>query len=198
MERLVNSILYCLIHACRQLKESPEEADESEAQSYTSLYRATRTTALKCLSKLFQNAQSFDWTPYQDAMVREIISPRIEKLPVETTQGVSGTLKLLGTWSVLAKPALLFSIDERILPKLVECITLEKTKDDVKIYVLNIIRNLVKLALAPAAESEYNELIRSELLGKNIDLILLETGNSLAIPAGCQPRLVVYGRRDCR
>ena len=179
MDQLVNAVLYCLIQACRQLKENPEEVEDSDTHSFTSLYRATRTTALKCLSKLFQNAQTFDWTPYQEAMVTEIISPRIEKLPVETTQGVSGTLKLLGTWAALPRSALFFSIDERVLPKLVECLALEKTKDEVKIFVLNIIQHLVRLSLAPAAESEYNEMIRSELLDRNMDLILKETGNLL-------------------
>ncbi|KAH8891859.1 hypothetical protein GQ53DRAFT_138709 [Thozetella sp. PMI_491] len=179
MEKLVNSVLYCLILACRRLEGVGDEAEEPDAISFTSLYRSARTTSLKCLSKLFQNAQSFDWTPYQEAIVGEIISPRIDKLPAETTQGVSGTMKLLSTWSALPKPAMFFSTDSRMLPKLIECIALEKTKDEVKIYVLDIVRNLVRLAQAPATESEYNDLIRSELLQPNIDLILKEIGSLL-------------------
>jgi len=179
MEALVNAVLYCLIWACRQLREDGEDADEEDTTSNTSLYKVARTTALKCICKLFQNAQSFDWTPYKDAIVSEAISPRIDKLPVETTQGVSWTLKLLATWSVLSKPAIFLSIDARILPKMIECLGLEKTKDEVKVFILTIVRNLVKLALAPAAESEYNELIKSELLDPNVDLLFKNIGDLL-------------------
>jgi U3 small nucleolar RNA-associated protein 20 len=179
MEALVNAVLYCLIEACRQVRDENEDTDEAEATTNKSLYKVSRVTGLKCLCKLFQNGHYFDWTPYQDAMVAEIISPRIEKLAAETTQGVSGTWKLLATWSVLPKPALFLSIDGRILPNIMECLGLRKAKDEVKMFALNIVRNLVKLAVAPASESECNELIKSELLDPNIDLILKQIGDML-------------------
>ncbi|KAH8905191.1 hypothetical protein BR93DRAFT_772112 [Coniochaeta sp. PMI_546] len=179
MEPLVNAVLYCLIEACRQLREDGEDADDAEATTNKSLYKVARTTALKCLCKLFQNAQSFDWTPYQNAMVTEVISPRIEKLAAETTQGISGTWKLLATWSVLPKSALFLSIDDRILPNIMECLGRGKAKDEVKVFALTIVRNLVKLAVAPVEESEYNDLIKAELLDPNIDLILKQIGDML-------------------
>ncbi|KAK4192841.1 small subunit processome component 20 [Podospora australis] len=173
MESLVNVVLFCLISACRQVGEGiDEDAEETEKIQDASLYKVIRTTALKCLSKLFQNDQDFDWNPYQDAMVKEIISPRINKLPAETTQGVSATWKLLSTWSALPKTALFFSIDERIVPKIVETFAIEKTRDEVKAFALDILRNLINLAQAPASESEFNELIKSELLDPNVDLML--------------------------
>ncbi|KAK3990360.1 small subunit processome component 20 [Cladorrhinum sp. PSN332] len=181
MESLVNAVLFCLISACRQVGGSTDDqdAEESEEIQNASLYKVIRTTSLKCLCKLFQNDQGFDWTPYQEVMVKEIISPRIEKLPVETTQGVSATWKLLGTWSVLPKAAMFFTIDERIVPKIVETLGIEKTRDEVKIFALDILKSLIGLAQAPAAESEFNELIKSELLDPNIDLILKEIGSLL-------------------
>jgi U3 small nucleolar RNA-associated protein 20 len=179
MESLVNAVLYCLIEACRQLRDDGEDGEDAEAATNKSLYKVARTTALKCLCKLFQNAQSFDWTPYQDAMVREVISPRIEKLAAETTQGISGTWRLLATWSVLPKPALFLAIDDRILSNIMECLGRGKAKDEVKLFALNIVRNLVKLAVAPAEESEYNELVKAEVLDPNIDLILKQIGDML-------------------
>ncbi|KAL2016909.1 hypothetical protein VTK56DRAFT_2870 [Thermocarpiscus australiensis] len=182
MDSLVNAVLYCLILACRQLGGSSEDHDpdeESDLVQNASLYKVVRTTALKCLCKLFQNAQSFNWTPYQEVVVREIISPRIEKLPAETTQGVSAIWRLLATWSALPKAALFLSIDNRILPKIVETIGVEKAKDEVKIFALDILKSLISLAQAPAAESEFNELIKSELLDPNIDLILKEISGLL-------------------
>lgn len=181
METLVNAVLYCLVYACRQLGGSADdqEAEEQDQVQNSSLYKVIRTTALKCLCKLFQSGQDFDWTAYQELMVKEIISPRIEKLPVESTQGVSATWRLLSTWSVLPKPALFFSIDKRILPKVVETLGIEKAKDDVKVFALDILKNLIGLAQAPATESEFNELIKSELLDPSVDLILKEIGGLL-------------------
>ncbi|KXX80806.1 Small subunit processome component 20 [Madurella mycetomatis] len=179
MEALVNAVLYCLVYACRQVGSSLEGGSEEVDQvQNASLYKVVRTTALKCLCKLFQNAQSFDWIPYQDVMVKEIISPRIEKLPAETTQGVSATWKLLATWSVLPKSALFLSIDRRILPKIVETLG-QKARDEVKVFSLNILKNLINLVQAPATESEFNELIKSELLDPNIDHILKEISHLL-------------------
>ncbi|KAK3941104.1 small subunit processome component 20 [Diplogelasinospora grovesii] len=192
MELLANAVLYCLIYACRQLRESPSKAEDAEEKEEddeeeeegapiqnASLLKVIRTTALKCLCKLFQHAQTFDWTPYQEAMVAEVISPGIEKLSVETTQGVSGTWRLMGTWAALPKTALLLAIDRRILPNIVACLGLLKTKDEVKLYALDILKSLSNLAQASAAESEFNELIRAELLDPNIDLILKEIGGLL-------------------
>jgi U3 small nucleolar RNA-associated protein 20 len=173
MEPLVNAVLYCLIYACRQLGGSSEEdAEEVDQTQNASLFKVVRTIGLKCLCKLFQNAEDFDWTPYKEMMVKEIISPRIEKLPAETTQGVSATWKLLSTWSALPKSASFLSIDTRILPKVVETLGIEKSRDEVKVFALEMLKNLINLAQAPAEESEFNELIKSELLGPNIDLIL--------------------------
>ncbi|KAK0728930.1 armadillo-type protein [Apiosordaria backusii] len=174
VESLVNAILLCLISACRQVgvTTEDEESEETEHVKDVALYKVIRTISLKCLCKLFQNEQSFDWTPYQETMVKEIISPRIEKLAVETTQGVSATWKLLGTWAALPKTAMFLAIDERIVPKIVETFGIEKTRSEVKIFALDILKSLVGLARAPAQESEFNELIRSELLDPNVDLIL--------------------------
>ncbi|KAJ4296175.1 U3 snoRNP protein, partial [Collariella sp. IMI 366227] len=178
---LVNAVLYCLIYACRQLGGSSEdqEAEDADQVQNASLFKVVRTTALKSLCKLFQNAEDFDWTPYQELMVKEIVSPRIEKLPAETTQGISATWKLLGTWAALPKSAIFLSIDKRIVPKVVETLGIEKAKDEVKVYALEILKNLINLAQAPAEESEFNKSIKGELLDPNIDLILKEISGLL-------------------
>ena len=97
---------------------------------------------------------------------------------METTQGISGLLQLMSTWSVLPKSALFLgphgkSLPEGVLPKLITCLSIEKTKDEVKIFVLGILQSLVKLALAPANESEFNEVIKDELLDPNAEAMLV-------------------------
>ncbi|EOO00483.1 putative u3 small nucleolar rna-associated protein 20 protein [Phaeoacremonium minimum UCRPA7] len=173
MEPLVNAVLYCLISTCRKLQATNEDNDEEDGErSENSLLKVARTTSLKCLCALFRNNTSFDWTPYREHMVSEAISPRIEKLALETTQGVSWTWRILETWSLLPRNALFLSLDQRIIPEITKSLSIEKGKDEPKIFALGIIRNLVKLAQAPAAESEFNELIQAELLDPNIDGIL--------------------------
>ncbi|SPN96831.1 related to papaya ringspot virus polyprotein [Cephalotrichum gorgonifer] len=183
METLLNSILYCLIFACRQLEGSNVDQVESEEvedqPNNTSLLRVSRTTAMKCLISLFRNAPVFDWTPYTDIIVKEVVSPRIEKLPVETSQGVSGIMQLLSTWSTMPQEAMLLSIDDRVVPQLVECLAVEKGKPVVKVFVLGIIRNLVGLAKAPVEESVNNELIKVELLSPVLDKLLENITNLL-------------------
>ncbi|WAO83743.1 DRIM domain-containing protein [Fusarium falciforme] len=184
VETLLNAVLYCLVFACRQLSghgadpENPLDEEEEEKASTHSLLRVIRSTGLKCLNALFQNAQSFQWAPYQDIIIEEVVVPRLDNLPIETTQGVSGMLQLFSTWSVLPRVALFLAphdkvLPDGVLPKVIETLS-TKGKDEVKIHVLAIIRNLVKLATAPAQESEYNEVIKAELLDTNAAAILAQ------------------------
>lgn len=209
MDTLVNTVLYCLVFACRRLSGAVAEADadvpeEEEKASTHSLLKSTRSTGIKCLIALFQNAQDFQWEPYQDIIIEELVAPRHENLPAETAQGVSGMLQLLSTWSNLPKAALFFAphgsaLPNGALPKAVACIGFEKSKESVKIYVLEILRNLARLALASAAESEFNEVIKAELLDPNATAILdnittvLRTGDisNALMEAGIETILVL-------
>ncbi|KAH7163110.1 armadillo-type protein [Dactylonectria estremocensis] len=182
LDRILNAVLYCLVYACRQLSGNAQDAEnvpdeEEEKASTQSLLRMTRSTGLKCLVALFQNAQTFQWGPYQDLILEEVVAPRLENLPIETAQGISGMLQLLSTWSILPSVAMFFAphvkiLPVGILPKVVECLSVVKAKDEVKIHVLTIVRNLVKLATAPAQESEFNEVIKAEILDPNAGAIL--------------------------
>ncbi|KAI1078244.1 armadillo-type protein [Whalleya microplaca] len=180
-DKILNAVLYCLVLASRRLAQVHEDSEENPP-AHESLLRVVRSTSLKCLISLIRNAPLFDWTPYKDVFIKEVVSPRLEKLPVETTQGVSGTLQFISTLSLLPKTVLFLAIDERLIRKLMECLTLEKTKDDVKTFALGVIRSLVNLSQQPAGESEFNELIKEELLDPNIIFIL----NSISIALKAQ------------
>lgn len=184
MDTLVNTILYCLVYSCRQLGNAASDADaendeagDGEKVSTQSLLKATRTTGIKCLIVLFQNATDFQWDPYQDLILEEVVAPRSEKLPIETAQGISGMLQLLSTWANLPKAALFLAphgdvLPDGILPKVIACLVAEKAKEEVKAYTLTMLRNLAKLAMAPASESEFNDIIKAKLLGPNAGVIL--------------------------
>ncbi|KAK0392685.1 hypothetical protein NLU13_2180 [Sarocladium strictum] len=195
METLLNSVLYCLIFASRNLnqtaqgatagqdEEGDSDADQDPSDSQ-GLLKSIRTVGIKCLVALFQNGQSFQWEPFHEVIIDEIVAPRASKLPQENAQGVSGMLQLLSTWSKLPKAALLLgpqgaSLPEGILPKVVEIIALEKAKTEVKVHALGMVESLSKLALAPASESEFNDLIQSEVIAPCLPLILTNLSNLL-------------------
>ncbi|CAK7229741.1 U3 snoRNP protein [Sporothrix bragantina] len=180
LDSLVNATLYCLICASRGLQNSSsatteqngeeenEEGGDSTKSANTSLLRTAKTAALRCLCALFRNAPDYDWVTYRDAIVAEVISPVIERLPQETTQGVSWTWKLLSTWAQLPQCALFLSADARILPKILESLA-AKAKDVVKIHALSIVNSLVQL-------SATQEDVLNELLMPNMDMALLRLG----------------------
>ncbi|KAG6036880.1 hypothetical protein E4U41_005463 [Claviceps citrina] len=183
MDVLVNSVLYCLVFSSKQLagsaatEEEDKEEEDADKISDLSLLKTIRTVGIKCLTSLFQNAQNFQWDPYRELIIEDVVAPRLANLSAETTQGISALLHLFATWSVLPKAALFLGpldnvLPEGVLPAIIDCISREKTKDEVKIFVLDILQNLVKLSLAPAHESEFNDIIKAELLEANATSIL--------------------------
>ncbi|KAI1740120.1 armadillo-type protein [Xylaria scruposa] len=181
MDRILPAIMYCLVSSCRKLQKAVDEVeeDEEETSSQNSLFRTVRSTALKCVISLLQNAPAFDWTPYREVLIKEAVSPRLEKLATENAQGISGILQLLSTISQIPKTVLLFTVDNRAIPKLMELVAFAKSKDNVRIFALEILRNLVKMSQLPATECEFNELIVEELIEPNVNLILETVGQVL-------------------
>lgn len=186
MDQLVNAVLYCLFSASRNLhqaEQQDEEEDDSSVDdkktSNTSLYKVARTTSLKCLCALIRNNQNFDWAPYQEAIVSEIVSPVVRMPSEEMAQGISWTWRLLETWSLLPRTASILAIDQDVMPKIADCVGFGKSKNEVRIFALGIIQNLVKLAQAPETGSEFDGLIKAELLDPSADKILSEISGYL-------------------
>ncbi|KAI0200266.1 armadillo-type protein [Astrocystis sublimbata] len=183
MDRILPALLYCLVSSCRKLQKTAnlenEQEEEEEAASHISLYRNVRTTSLKCVISLFQNAPGFDWNPYREILIKEPVSPRLDKFAIENAQGISGTLQLLSTISQIPRTALFLTVDDRIIAKLMELVAFAKSKEDVRIFSLGILRNVIKLSQLPATECEFNELIAEELIEPNVNLILETVGRVL-------------------
>ncbi|KAI9171464.1 U4 small nucleolar RNA-associated protein [Paramyrothecium foliicola] len=192
MDTLVNAVLLCLGYACRHLRETGSNEDEALAEdeeeaSAHSLLKVARATGIKCLVALFQNAQDYQWSPYHDFIIEEVVAPRLTNFSAENTQGVSGLLQLLSTWSALPRSALFLAphgdvLPEGVLPHIITSLSIEKTKDDVKICILKLICNLVKLASAPASESEFNEVIKAELLDPIAEDTIAHIATVLKLP----------------
>lgn len=177
--KLANAVLYCVIFSSRQLADDAGEVDDTATHtSQTSLLKVVRQTGLKCLVQLFANAPEFDWSSYIQAVDQDIISPRLENLPIETAQGISVILRLLSTWSATPNAALYLASNSEILPKVAECLAPEKSKDEVKLFALNIIKNLLKLARGDD-EIEAIAEVKDQLLTPNMDHFLIQIGDLL-------------------
>lgn len=179
MDSLVNAVLYCLFLSTRNLRqaeqkdeEGDEESIDNEKTSNASLFKVARTTALKCLCALIRNNQNFDWSPYQNTIIAEIVTPVINMPHEEMAQGISWTWRLLETWSLLPQTASFLAINDDVLPKVADCIGFEKGKTEVRIFALGIVQNLVKLAQAPEMGSQFDGLVKAELLDPHADKIL--------------------------
>lgn len=185
MDPLVNAVLYCLFSASRNLQQAErndEEVDDDASvddnkTGNASLFRVARTTSLKCLCALVRNNTGYHWTPYQDAIVAEIVAPIVGQPVGEMAQGVSWTWKLLDTWTLSAQTACALAINANVVPKIAECIGFEKSKNEVRIFALGILRNLVKLAQTPESDG----VVKEQVLDPNADKILSVIGNYLHV-----------------
>ncbi|KAL3419283.1 U3 small nucleolar RNA-associated protein 20 [Phlyctema vagabunda] len=178
-EKLLVAVLYCLILATRELATDSDESDGDDNVTQTSLLRVVRQTGLKCLNLLFKNALDFDWSSYLNAILHEVIQPRLENLPIETAQGISGVLQLFFTWSASPKMVLYLGAEEKVIPKIAECLVPAKSKNEVKLFVLTIIKNMVKFAKDADSEPLLAKKVKSELLAINMDHILTQISGVL-------------------
>lgn len=151
---VVNPILYCLIKVSRDLSsntitadnESNYETEEGRTMKI-SLLKTVRQRALHLLGKLFESSPSFPWQSYIPAIVTELVEPRLENLPIETAQSVSGFLRVFAAWAKnLSTAPFLVEHNEMILSKVIDCLQVPSAKDDVKKFVLDdILGNMILL-----------------------------------------------------
>ncbi|RFU32484.1 hypothetical protein B7463_g3857, partial [Scytalidium lignicola] len=177
--KLADAVLYCTIYASRRLRiETEDPADDVDGASQTSMLKTIRQTGLKCLVILFSNTPDFSWSEYVPLIADEIIRPRLENLPIETAQGISGILQLFSVWASSPKTVGFLDSNSDILQKVVECLAPLKSKDEVKIFALNIIRKVAQVA-RDEKDNDIGLDIRNNLLTPNMDYFLVGIGQTL-------------------
>lgn len=176
VDSLVDPILYCLINATRALA-----SDSEDENNQTSIYRSIRQRALHALNVLFESSPEYAWTPYAPIIVAELVSPRLEKLPIESSHSVSGLLKLFAAWAKSASTASFLVINPDTLTKVTECLVIPSAKDEVKQFVLDsILREAIRLAMAPAGESTEAKIQRQNIISS----ILQPYANTILVHVG--------------
>lgn len=154
---VVNPVLYCLIRASRELtsvgtQENKDEIAEARAVK-TSLLRTVRQRSLQILARLIESCPEYIWQPYSAAIVKELVEPRIDLLPIETAQSVSGLLRLFAAWSKSAVTApFLVEHNSSIVTKVLECLEVSSAKDEVRKFVLDDILGSIIALVASNAE----------------------------------------------
>lgn len=183
---LANALIYCLIRATRELSDPADGVlrEKSDAQQ-TSLLKNIRQVGLQCLALLFQKCSAEQLHDYAPVLFTELIEPRLEKLPIETAQSVSGILQLFSVWAQ-SKDTVLFlaQFNPKVLRSIIDCLDVPSAKDEVKLFVLEeILKKIISLAaLSDNEESGGNMMhvdIVEQMLRPNIDMIFYQVGGLL-------------------
>ncbi|KAL8829181.1 MAG: hypothetical protein Q9191_002158 [Dirinaria sp. TL-2023a] len=156
VNNFANAILYCTIRAARSLMAEPDKGHSDGFQdAQISLLKDIRQTGIQCLKLLFEHCAATDLDPFVPAIFGELVYPRMEKLPVETAQSVSGLLQLFATWSSSTDTVGLFADhNPKLVMRIVGCLTIPSAKAEVKLFVLdNILKKIARLAANPASDN---------------------------------------------
>ncbi|OMP81501.1 U3 small nucleolar RNA-associated protein 20 [Diplodia seriata] len=151
--QLIDPILYCLVASSRESGKLWQR-DQKEA-SGLSLINSIRQVGFHCLNGLFTHCAEFEqWAEYIPAIVQELVEPRLEKLPAETAQSISGMLRLFSAWSKFPQTApFLVKYNDALLDKAIDCLDISFAKEPVKLFVLrDILLNVIALAEADSMD----------------------------------------------
>lgn len=183
---LANALIYCLIRATRELSNPAKGAvqENSDAQQ-TSLSKNVRQVGLQCLALLFQKCSVGQLHDYAPVLFIELIEPRLEKLPIETAQSVSGILQLFSVWAQ-SKDTVLFlaQFSPKVLKSIIDCLEVPSAKDEVKLFVLEeILKEIIGLATLSDHEEGGRVRMQAEivkqLIQPNINRIFNQVGGLL-------------------
>lgn len=178
----LNVVIHCLVRACRALQD-----ESSVDERFRGVYQNIRQEAIRCLNLIFSVTSDRDWTPYVKVIFDEVINNRLDQFPIETAQGVSGLLRLFHTWASSPRSAgYLVQHNKDVLNKVIDCLSVESARDEVKIFVLDeILVPLVRLASGKKLEEDEEmpdipaEQIRSEILSPYLEHALSHLGRLL-------------------
>ena len=189
-KNLTQALLYCLIRASRHLGlEKGVTHQNSEGVSQNSLSKAIRQVGMQCLTLLFRCCPADSLRPYLSTIFSELLSPRLNALPIETAQSISGTLRLFSTWASSKNTVpFLVDYDARTMKSVIDCLDVPSAKDQVKMFVIEgILGKIVDLARPSITEelemnnsiSSDSELIVQNVLRPNVENVLDRLGSLL-------------------
>ncbi|CUS08070.1 unnamed protein product, partial [Tuber aestivum] len=173
MEKIVDASLYCLVMATNTINSRENSMDEREDALAVKAARAIRQEGFKCLGALFSSCPMFSWAHYMPAIFDALVTPRLDALPVETSQGPSGLLRLFSIWAN-SKDTVMFLADYNptVFSKIAACLANKSVKDEVVLFIINMVEQIVSLV-----DSEGG--VGPRLLEPNVDVLLVNLGGIL-------------------
>lgn len=148
----------------KDFAEAFEEVHESSSPS--KVYRTIRQLGLKRLADFFLYPVEFDFTPYLPTCFSSFISPRVPSLDKENTQAPSALLGLFYSWSLCKDYIKFLAVyDERLLPKIYDCLVAPSVKTSVINHIFDIADHLL-------ASSVDDEVIQETVVKPYISVLL--------------------------
>lgn len=187
-QQSMDVVLYCLVQACRELgKEQTSDTADPQRERLLTVLRNIRYTCIRCLELIFSISLDRDWAPYVRVIFDEVVNPRLDNFATETTQGVSGLLKLFRVWALAPRSSFyLVEYNNALLTKILDCLGVDSARDEVKIYILDeILTPLIGLSTGKQLEEQETmgdfsaEEIRSAVLAPYIEHALSHLGSLL-------------------
>ncbi|MCJ1471009.1 U3 snoRNP protein [Pseudocyphellaria aurata] len=182
---LIEALLHCLVGATRRLSSLSDSDDKAVSQM--SLLKAVRQTGIQCLTLMFRQQPVKELRPYLPTIVTELVSPRLQRFPIEMAQSVSGLLQLFSTWaSSRDTVTFLTEFESSLISSVACCLEVSSAKVEVKKYILEeIFKPIVKLCRestdgeAPHNDARQQCCIMQQVLEPNTDILLIRVGNLL-------------------
>lgn len=165
---ILDALIYCFLSAS-YLLDTTMDTEENKVQ--LKIARNVRHSVYNTMELLFRYCRTYEWRPYLDLIFQHFVNPRLDKLPIESSQNPSGLLKLLSNWSSspITSPFLV-QYNDAVLPKVFDCLAEKSLKDQVAIFVLNIVQSLCDQVKDDSIVFEGS--VRTQLLQDKAELFL--------------------------
>lgn len=156
---VVAAVIFCTIRACRHLTVPSENKTTPMHTNTDALARNARKAGLQCLEMLFKHTKCFMGDKYLSILFKEVFSPRLDHLAVETGQGISWILRIFSTWSHSQEMVhFLTDYDVNLLQAVWDCIGAPTVRDDVKNFILEDIA-LAIVDLSTAVDAAHSSAL---------------------------------------
>lgn len=132
-----------------------------------------RQGGLRVLKGLFTNCPTFPWTPYLPIIFSRLISPRLELLPQETSQGPSSLLQLLSSWASSHHTVFFLTrYDSTVIPQITKCLMNPFTKDEVFHFIFTMLQKIVEFANSNQGELiDISNAVKEDIIKPYINCI---------------------------
>ena len=138
---ITNAVLYCTccVPSIQSETQDTSEGDHT-ASSPDSLNKVIRQVGLQCLNHMFKSFSAHTMQLYLSIIFSRLLNPRLERLPIETAQSVSGTLRLFSIWaSDSSNASNLVACNPALMTTIVDCLVVASARDEVKLFIIDSI-----------------------------------------------------------